>query len=162
MKTLIAYATKHGAAGKCAEKLLKKLNGDVKLENLKKAKNIDISKYDQVIIGSSVYMGQIRKEARKFCEERLNELKEKTVGLFICCMSEEDTARKQIKDNYPEQLIEKATAVKNFGGGFDFNKMNFLERIIIKKMAGANESESNIIEENIERFAQLINEKIVA
>ncbi len=158
MKTLIAYATKHGSAENSAKKLAKKLNGEVDLVNLKKNKKIDIDQYDRVIIGSSVYVGKIRKEARLFSEERLTELQNKEIGLFICCMSEDEKAEQQLKDNFPEELVNKAVVTGVFGGEFDFDKMNFLEKIAIKKITGVEESQSNLMNENIIKFAEKLND----
>ncbi|MFW6264963.1 MAG: flavodoxin domain-containing protein [Bacillota bacterium] len=157
MKTLVAYATKYGAAKKCAERLVGKLEGEVDLINIKEKQNININNYDKVIIGSSVYMGKIRKEARKFCDKYLEELKSKKLGLFNSCMSREEEAREQLKNSFSDELVQSAEVTGIFGGAFDFDKMNFLEKMAIKKIAGTDKSESNIREENITEFASKIN-----
>ncbi|MFW6264659.1 MAG: flavodoxin domain-containing protein [Bacillota bacterium] len=157
MKTLILYATKYGAAETCAKKLKEKLSGEVELLNLKGAKNIDLATYDKVIIGSSVYIGKIRKEARNFCENNLNELQKKKIALYISCMSRGEDAEKQIANNFPSVLVENALTVDILGGAFSFKKMNFFERMVIKKIAGTDEDESNILEESINKFANIIN-----
>ncbi len=157
MKTLIAYSTKHGTAESSAKKLSKNLKGDVDLVNLKKAKDIQLSKYDKVIIGSSVYMGKIRKEALKFCNDNLSSLKDVKVGLYICCMTEGEKAHRQLKDNFPKELVDSAIVTGIFGGEFDFEKMNFMEKMVIKKVAGVEETESNLLQENIDKFADKLN-----
>ena len=43
------------------------------------------------------------------CESYCDNLKEKKLGLFICCMNEENV-EKQIKDNFPEKLILSANS----------------------------------------------------
>ena len=156
MKVLIAYATKYGTAEKCAKILAEKLNSEVDVIDLK-SENIELAEYEAVIIGSSVYMGRVRKEARKFCEKRKNELQDKKLAFFLNCMGEGEKAREQIKDNLPEDLIEQAEVTGIFGGEFDFEKMNFFERIIVKKVGGIKESKSNILEDNIDNFAREIN-----
>ena len=95
MKTLIVYATKYGSTEKCAKLLSGKLSSEVKLCNLKLEKNIDLSKYDKVIIGTSVYMGRVRKEINEFFISNSNELITKKVRDFSmryvsrgrCCYS---------------------------------------------------------------------------
>ena len=149
--------TGQDSAKTCAEKLAGKLKNDVDLVNLKKTINIDISKYEKIIIGSSVYVGKIHKEAKMFCENNFNELKDKEIVLFISCMKEGKEAEKQLKDNFPEELQDKALVTGVFGGAFKFDKMNFFERMIIKKISGNNKSYSNIIEENINEFAEILN-----
>ena len=84
MSTLIAYASKHGCTEVCAEKLSQRLGEKAELYNLKSGNAIDISQYDKVIIGSSVYVGKINKEATEFCTNNRSALENKKVGLFIC------------------------------------------------------------------------------
>lgn len=157
MNTLIAYATKHGCTEKCASILSEKLTGEVELYNLKEIKNVDISKYDKVIIGGSIYIGKIQKEVSDFSLTRLNQLKEKKVGLFICGMREGKTAETELKDSFPTELYSMATARGVFGGEFIFKKMNFFERLIVKKVSKVEKDVSNISEENINEFAELMN-----
>lgn len=157
MNTLIAYATKYGCVEKCASILSEKLTGEVDLYNLKEIKNIDISKYDKVIIGGSIYMGKIQKVVREFSSTKLNQLKEKEVGLFICGMGEGENAEKELKDSFPVELYAKATARGVFGGKFIFKKMNFLEKLIVKKVSKVEKDVSNISEKKINEFAELMN-----
>lgn len=67
----------------------------------------------------------------KFCSQKLSELKEKRIGLFICCISKND-AEKQIKLSFPQELLNHAVAKESFGGEFKFKEMSFLERTIAK------------------------------
>lgn len=99
-------------------------------------------------------MFKIRKPAARFCTENLNTLKEKKLGLFICGMAEGDDARKQLESAFPKELLSAAVAKESFGGGYDFNKMTFLEKLIMKKITGSDKSQSRIKEDNITRFAE--------
>jgi len=72
------------AAQKKLHFLLKeKFKAEADIINLKEIKNPDISKYDTVILGASIYMGKIQKRMRKFIEENMNELLKKNIALFI-------------------------------------------------------------------------------
>ncbi|WBW96698.1 flavodoxin domain-containing protein [Oceanirhabdus sp. W0125-5] len=157
MKTLIIYGTKHGCTEKCAKILAEKLTGKVELYNLKEKKNLDITLYDKVIIGGSIYIGKIRKEVSQFSMENLNVLKDKKVGLYICGMHEDEVVEKQLNDAFPQELIEKAVAKESFGGEFIIKKMNFLERLIVKKVAKIDKDVSNISDEKIDNFAKVMN-----
>ena len=77
MKTLIAYSGKYGCTEKCAAALAEKLSGETCLLNLKKDKNPNLSGYDSVVVGGSVYIGKINKEVKSFCIKNLSRLKEK-------------------------------------------------------------------------------------
>lgn len=157
MSTLIAYATKYGCTEKCASMLAKKLTGKVDLLNLKEGKSLDLSHYDKVIIGGSVYIGKIQKEAAEFCTKNLDELKNKKIGLFICGMQEKDAIDTELNASFPEELLSIASAKGYFGGEFIFKKLNFFERLVVKKISKIDKDISNILTENIDNFAKLMN-----
>jgi len=157
MNTLIVYGTKYGCTEKCASILSKKLKGTVDLHNLKDGNPINISQYDNVIIGGSIYIGKIQKEVSAFCINNLDKLKEKRVGLFICGMQSGDVLETELNSSYPKELLKSAIAKEYFGGEFIMKKMNFIEKVIIKKVSKIDKDTSNILETNINKFAQLIN-----
>lgn len=166
MKTLIAYASKHGAAAKCAEMLKQKITGNTELIDLKQINEIDLSQYDNVIIGGSIYAGTIQKQVTAFCKQNLEELKQKKIGLFISCMNENEP-EKQLNQVFPQDLLNKACVKKSCGGAFNFKDMNFMEKMIIKmvtkaeaknnpnaKPVNVRENVSMLIMENINEIAQ--------
>ncbi|WFA09360.1 flavodoxin domain-containing protein [Tissierella sp. Yu-01] len=157
MDTLIVYASKHGCTEKCAELLSKELIGKVDIINLKKAMYTDISKYDKVIIGGSIYIGKIQKEVTEFCSKNLDKLKKKRIGLFICAMQGADIINTELNSNFNSELIKIADAKECFGGEFIFERMNFLEKFIVKKVSKVTSSKSNILEGNIHKLAQAMN-----
>lgn len=157
MKTVIIYASKHGCTEKCSNLLKDKLHGEVKIVDIKKESIPEITLFDNIIIGGSIYMGRIQKEVNSFCLKNISELKKKKLGFFICCMSKNEIAEKQIQTSFPEELLTDAVATQYFGGEFIFKKMNVLERFIIKKISKTNKDTSTLSKENISKFAQLIN-----
>jgi menaquinone-dependent protoporphyrinogen oxidase len=169
MNTLIVYATKHGTAGKCASVLSKKLSGTVGLHHLKAGDSLDLTKYDRVIIGGSIYVGRIQNEISTFCAQNLNELKGKKLGLFICCMFK-NSAEAEFNSSFPEELLNSAAAKECFGGELRFSDMSFGERLmtkmVSKTMAKNDESlsgidmkkdVSRIDDKSIDRFADMMN-----
>lgn len=157
-RTLIAYATKHGSSGECARALAVKMTSETEIFNLKDKKQIDLKDYDRVIIGGSIYAGRIQKEVTDFCSKNENELQGKKIGFFICGMSEGEVAEKQIAASFPAALLSRSIAKENFGGKFDFSKMNFMEKVIVKKVAKVDSDSSSISEDAIEKFALAMNE----
>jgi len=155
MSTLIAFASKYGFTKTCAEILAKKLEGKVDICDLR-SNHPDLTKYDKVIIGGSIYAGKIRKPVKSFCSDNQNTLKDKKTGLFICGMAKEDDAQKQLESSFPKELFATAAAKGFFGGECNYNKMNFIEKFIMKKITGSDQSQSRIAEENITRFAGLM------
>lgn len=156
MKTLIVYTTKHGSTEKCVDKLKNRITEQVDVLNLKKSAKIDPNNYEIIIIGGSIHAGQIQKRVKRFCLNHLNLLTDKKIGLFICCMEDGETAANQFKEAFPEELIKHASATGIFGGEFNFDKMNFIERLIVKKIAKIDKSVSKINEENITEFVKQI------
>ncbi|MFW5773203.1 MAG: flavodoxin domain-containing protein [Tangfeifania sp.] len=154
MKTLIAYSTTHGCTQKIAEQMSNYLDGEVKLANLKKQPSPDLSDFNRVIIGGSIHAGQIQKRVKDFCNENLDELLSKELGLFITCMETGETAQKQLKDAYPEELFYNAKITASFGGEFDFKRMNFFEKLIVKKVAHVKESTSHVDTESVKTFTK--------
>lgn len=169
MSTLIVYATKHGSSKGCAVKLSEKLFGKVDLINLKESGISNLEAYDKVVIGGSIYAGRIQKEISDFCLNDLSILKQKKIGLFICCMIK-NSEEAQINNSFPEDLIANAVVKESFGGEFKFKDMSFAEKIITKMVSKALSKKddsmgisdmkndiSTISEEKINEFALLMN-----
>jgi len=154
MKTLIAFSTTHGCTAKAAAKLQEYMGENTFLVNLKEQPNPSLNDYERVIVGGSIHAGQIQKRVKDFCNKNLDELSGKELGLFICCMEEGETGQKQLLDNYPEELIKNAKATAYFGGEFDFEKMNFFQKMIVKKVAHIDHSTSKMDYEAIRKFSK--------
>ncbi|OIJ14205.1 flavodoxin [Anaerobacillus alkalilacustris] len=160
MKTAIIYATSRGTTEKAAQILCKELQGDITLINLKKEKSIDLAHYQGIILGSSIHAGMVQGKMKKFIKAHEKELHSKQLGLFICCMFEEERARQQFELAYPEHLRTSAIASGMFGGEFDFTKMNFFERFIVKKVDKNATDISTLSEVEIKKFAKIFKECI--
>ena len=153
MKTLIAYSTTHGCTEKTAYELADFLGGESSVLNLKKTRIDDLNDFDRVIIGGSIHAGQIQKQVKNFCHKNLEILKNKELGLFICCMENGETAQKQLMEAFPEELHKVAKASAIFGGAFEFEKMNFLQKMIVKKVAKIKHSTSKVDHDAIKKFS---------
>lgn len=151
MKTLVVYASKHGCAEKTAGLLAEKLAGEVTLVNLEKGEAPDPVDYDAVVVGGSVYVGNVQKSVSSFLEQNKDALMEKRLGLYLCCshLEQLDT---QMKAAFPEPLYSHGVK-EHLGFAYDFKKLNFFERMIIKKIAKVSASSETIYHENVERLA---------
>jgi menaquinone-dependent protoporphyrinogen oxidase len=152
MSTCIAYATKYGFTKTCAEILAKKLDGETDIYDLSNHQP-DLNKYDKVIIGGSIYAGKIRKPAMQFSSDHMDSIKGKKLGLFICGMSDGEDAQKQLESSFPKELLTVAVAKDSFGGECNFDRMNFIDRFIMKKITGSGQNQVRILEDHITRFA---------
>ncbi|MCK4537358.1 MAG: flavodoxin domain-containing protein [Candidatus Krumholzibacteria bacterium] len=156
MKVIIIYMTRHGCAEKAAKMLKDRLGEGAETVNLKKSGPIQLENYDTVIIGGSIHVGQMQRKVKKFCEKNREILGRKNLGLYLCCMEEGEKAREQFDAAFDTDLRSHATAQGLFGGEFDFSRMNFLEKKVIKKVADITESVSKIDESKIVRFVESI------
>lgn len=152
--TAIIYMSKHGTTEKIALSIHKLINKeDVHPIDLSINKKPDISGYNKIIIGGSIHAGAIQKRIRDFIALNLNELMKKEVALFLCCMKDSEEAREQFENAFPEVLRKHAKKIEIVGGEFLFDKMNFFERAIVKKIAGVQENISKIDNQKIAEIA---------
>ncbi len=161
MKTLIVFAGKYGATAQAAELLKNAFKCEAEVWDAANG-DIDPSAYDAVVLGSSVYAGSIRKPMQQFLNNHASVLKQKPLGLFIVSGSPADAALQYVTKGFGEELAQKAIETGAFGGMFQFDKMNFIERFIIKQMQKGKEdsSASKLNEQAITTFAQHFEEKI--
>jgi menaquinone-dependent protoporphyrinogen oxidase len=154
MKTAIIYATSHGTTEKVAKQIQGELGNNAQLFNLKENKTIDLSQFDQVVIGGSIHAGQMQGRVKKFCKQNMVDLLQKRVALYMVGMNEPEFET-EFNNAYPELLRKHAITSKCVGGEFLFEKMNFLEKLIVKKVSGISHSVSKIDEPKI---MELVNE----
>ncbi len=155
MKTLIIYASKHGSAEKAANKLYQYLGDEKEIVNIQENSKPFLENFDTVIIGGSIYGGKIQKEIQKFIEDNLETLLSKRIGLYLCCGIEKDF-EKQLENSMSEKLLSHTSVVGYFGYEYNIDKMNFLEKTMVKFVAKDKAGKSNINEENIKEFAREI------
>ena len=158
MKTIIIYESLHGSTEKCAKRLSELINTDLHLARLKDTDDIQLDEYETVIIGGSIHHGVIQTRIEKFINENQEVLLKKNLGLYLCCMEEGDTAKKQFDNAYSVKLREKAIAKGFFGGEFNLRKMSFFEKKFTRKLTGISNSVSKLKDEEIQSFAKRINE----
>jgi len=157
MSTLIVYMSRHSTTEKVAEMIKRGLKDDeIDIVNLGKTKIPDLSKYSKVIVGGSIHMGVIQKKIRRFCDENLDQLLNKKTGLFICYM-DVTKGEEEFQSNYPQELQDKAIAHGLLGGEFLLEKMNFFERMIVKKISKINKSVSKLKSKAITEFIDKMN-----
>jgi menaquinone-dependent protoporphyrinogen oxidase len=155
MKTLIIYSTKTGTVEECVTALMDILKGDITAIKIqRKAPKLALNPYNRIIIGASIHAGKIQGAIKKYCENHLEELKAKKLGIFLCCLTPQEEAKKYFKENFPIECVNYAQALGLFGAAVYFEKMNFIERFILKKITKKDKSYSLLNKKNIEEFAK--------
>ncbi|CAH2717312.1 hypothetical protein BACCIP111895_04504 [Neobacillus rhizosphaerae] len=158
MKSLIVYCSSHGTTEKVVGLLSENLEGEVLSVDLKKEKTVfDLKDFDTVLIGGSIHAGTIQRRIKQFIKNNHDELLEKDLGLFLCCMREGDLAIEQFNHAFPQDLRKNSAALGLFGGEFLVSKMNFFERQVVKKVDSIISDQSNLDVEAIKEFASRLN-----
>ena len=136
MKTVIIYSTKQGTTEKAANYIAEKLQGDeVEIIKLTNRKSININKYDRIILGGSIYLGDIQSVMTKFCNNNMDILLTKTVGLFACGIEQEYIRQDgELEMAFPKELYKHAVAHAFVGGEIVFEKLNPTQKFIAKSM----------------------------
>ena len=149
MKTAIIYASSHGTSEKVARQIQDGLGADnANIINLKETRTVDLSQYDTLIIGGSIHAGQMQGRVKTFCKKNMVDLLQKRVGLFMVGMNEPEFEN-EFNSAFPELLRNHAITSKCVGGEFLFEKMNFIEKLIVKKVSGITQNISKIDEDKI-------------
>jgi menaquinone-dependent protoporphyrinogen oxidase len=157
MSTLIAYSSTLGCTEQCASKLKEDLGEGVELIRISRRSRFNLKPYENIIIGGSIHAGMIQRSVYKFCENYLDVLLQKQVGLFVCCIDPEADEKEIIARAFPEKLVEHALASGFFGGELNIKKMNLLQKIMTRKAARL-QKEPDIDFQKILAFAKKMQE----
>ena len=139
MKTAIIYYSKHGTTERVTHLIGEKLTNKVDYISLKECPRPDIRTYDRIILGTAIYAGSPNRK----------------ITQFFCCMNEEQEAEEMNKA-FPEFLQRLSIPKAILGGEFQFDKMNFIERFLTKKIAKVNSSVSKLRYDAINEFTSQI------
>lgn len=150
MNTVLLYSSKYGTTKKCAELLAQKLT-QCTLISLDAQPDFDVTDYQNIIIGTSVYMGQIRKTVKNYLTNHVDLLKSKNVSYFFCCNDTTDHLTL-----VPDQLKTESTIITQFGFELNQSKMNFFDGLVTKMIAKTSETVSMIKFDAIESMAKRV------
>lgn len=134
MKTLIAYASKYGTTRACAENLARMFGSGAALIDLKQTPRPDLSGYDQIIIGSPMYMGKLQKTVKNLCKSNYGLLLQKRLAFFVCGLSDKSEVRTYLQSQVPGELLDHAAALAHFGGEIRLDKARFMDKFVLEKM----------------------------
>ncbi|MBW4837949.1 MAG: flavodoxin domain-containing protein [Paenibacillaceae bacterium] len=164
MSTLIVYAGKYGTTEKCVKTLAAKINDPVEILNLRQEAVPDLTEFDSVIVGGSIYFGQLQQACRQFCRDHSTELMRKKLGLFICCGTFEKT-EDFLDASFPADLLEHATVKAGFGGELSLKQMSLFDRFVARMVTRAARKEGRSLPaihwDEVELFSAAINRQVV-
>lgn len=161
MKISLIYGTTYSFTKECVQILKENIEDEILVFNENSLNDATLEKADIVIIGGSIYMGQIQKGIKDYCYKNLELLKTKKIALFLCCGLAENFET-NLKNAFPEELLLLAFSKECFGGELRTDKMKFSHKIITKLMEKAVKGNENKgakpLNKNIIKLANKINE----
>lgn len=113
---------------------------------------------EKVIIGGSIYMGKIQDSVSEFLEDYKEELLGKEIALFVCGLQDEDTIQIEMNQNFPLLVLDRAKSIVWLGGGVDFEKLHWIDKMITKKVMKITESMETIQHDNIDKIVAMCNQ----
>lgn len=83
------------------------------------------------------------------------------VCYFICCGFNENW-KQYYEQNFPKELLDNAMIYETFGGEMDLEKQKGFDKFIVKMVSKKidKENEIRLLDENINRFIETINNVI--
>ena len=140
-RILVGYSSKYGATAEIAEKIGEALRQSGLQVEVLPVKNVkDLTPYKAFIVGSALYMFQWRADAMSFLKNYWKILAERPTWIFSSGPMGKGDPAEQVKDQSFQKKLEpvlaqiKPRGVTVFHGALNMNKLNFLERAIMKKM----------------------------
>jgi menaquinone-dependent protoporphyrinogen oxidase len=152
MKTLVAFASRQGCSEKSARLIQRMLGADCDIVDLDIESDIDLAPYETVIVGGPIYFGKLRGTVRYFCERNLQALLERRIGLYICCMQSGEIALQELREAFPSALLAHASATGIFGGEIQMERINFIERFIVRAVVRTEYRLSSFSQERVSQF----------
>jgi menaquinone-dependent protoporphyrinogen oxidase len=133
---LIAYATKHDSTAEIAQRMAAAMRDAGHAAEARPASEVDdLSAYGAVVLGSAVYAGRWRREARAFARRHEHALREKPVWLFSSGpFGAPEDHPSAPTPHVAETLAKKLGAREHvmLGGRVPPDPGNFVERAMLK------------------------------
>jgi menaquinone-dependent protoporphyrinogen IX oxidase len=178
-KALVVYSSQSGCTEEVARKIREKLESSsiqaelVKINEkgqLKALLQRDLGQYSGILVGSSIAVGKIHKDVKKFLEKlEATPVPQAKLGLFISCMKARSAEHvPEAKAAYIDPVLQgcglKFALVDAFGGVIDFSPSSslngmikgILKKIMLQENPDIKEIESKIYDfrdwQQIEKF----------
>ena len=136
---LIIYSSTDGHTKIICERIMSFLNNEnfVELLSLEESKNIDLTTFENIIIGASIRYGKHSKELYKFISTNKKILDQKKSAFFSVNVVARKPEKNTVETNpYINNFLKiskwKPNKLRVFAGKVDYPNYNFLDKYIIK------------------------------
>ncbi|MBY9079213.1 flavodoxin domain-containing protein [Paenibacillus sp. HN-1] len=154
MNAIILYTSKHGCAEEVAKALQKELGPGTEMVNLMVATPSDLRRFDLVVLGGSIYYGQVQKQLTAYMNrEKQQVLSAKTIGLYICAAAGGDKAQTELEQAFPKELVNRASACAVLGDRITPRELSWAEKLVLRVVSGKSGESGGLFEERIKQFA---------
>ncbi|WP_028972551.1 flavodoxin domain-containing protein [Spirochaeta cellobiosiphila] len=154
MQTLVIYYSRNGFTEKALSILADFLKDPTDTIHIKDMNNeVDLNKYDRIIIGSPVYNNRVNSKILGFCKKNMEILSEKKLGFFVTSLSDIETAKDYLFQSFPKSLLRSTRCKSFFGGEISWASLSPVERLTLQMTKGITTDVSNIDLNEIEKFA---------
>jgi menaquinone-dependent protoporphyrinogen oxidase len=145
VSVLIVFRSKYGTTAECARELAGRIGGEPEVVDLAGARVPPLGGFDTVLIGASIYGGKVHRTVTAFCEQKQEQLLQRRVGLFLCCLSRGERGPPP----------RPAFAQSLFGGALHIDRLSLADRILVRAIQNPSSDVSLVDHRAIERMAAL-------
>ncbi|MFP4375580.1 MAG: flavodoxin domain-containing protein [Spirochaetales bacterium] len=157
MSCAVIYTSKYGATREVAERIVAGLkSGQVDAEAVEAAPKRPLPDAETIVVGAPIYAGSAPGRMTNYLEAQREKLLAKRVFIFLSCLYEGSRAEQQLADAFPSWLVAHSSGNFYVGGKVDFSKLGFLDRLIMKKVAGVSEDVEKLKPEEIDRLVETV------
>ena len=133
MRVLVTAASKHGSTWGIAEHIAKALTDhDLEVELIEPDEVDNLDGFEAIVIGSAVYAGNWRNEAKAFVDGFASTLRARKVWLFSSGPLGDDDEPGELRDLDDYMKTGGAISHTWFAGKVDREDLNVAERAIVK------------------------------
>ena len=155
MYTLIAFASRYGTSEQVAQWLTEHLPHETKQLDVTAGEPVEWAEVEQVIIGSSIRMGEIQDEMKRWLVTYEAELLKRPLALYLCAGTPSETERRrELERAYAPILRDHAYFHEIVGKGYDVSRMGFLDQSIVRLMTHDAKTMLQLDEQQLNRLVQ--------
>lgn len=163
MKIAIIYSTSSRTTKKACKILSSKINANVQLIPIEKAKTACLLKYNFIILAGSALNGKVQSALKRYISRNIKTLKEKPIALVLNCEEGIDT-RDRLNKTFTQELVDSSYINSNFGYELNPEEGNLIEKRKINKIINNYQKEGKELPvlnmDEIDKFADYINNMI--